>query len=192
MSQTNRGRCHISGQHMGAGDALAMSPRRLPSFSQPWLAMAFGQSPARAVFWPDFASIWRFRQLSETLCGTAQLPSWTDVECCPTKWIRGWIGPPSSTKPSGNWKGSCPCSGRYAQDWTSRPVCFRALCTCTTISKWPGDDGFQAECAAWPPLPAPAAASSPPAGVGSPTCCCRREPIAAGDLAPAPSSCCSS
>ena len=29
---------------MGAGDALAMSPRRLPSFSQPWLAMAFGQS----------------------------------------------------------------------------------------------------------------------------------------------------
>ena len=52
---------------MGAGDALAMSPRRLPSFSQPWLAMAFGQSPARAVFWPDFASIWRFRQLSETL-----------------------------------------------------------------------------------------------------------------------------
>ena len=54
---------------MGAGDALAMSPRRLPSFSQPWLAMAFGQSPARAVFWPDFASIWRFRQLSETLKG---------------------------------------------------------------------------------------------------------------------------
>ena len=52
---------------MGAGDVLAMSPRRLPSFSQPWLAMAFGQSPARAVFWPDFASIWRFRQLSETL-----------------------------------------------------------------------------------------------------------------------------
>ena len=48
---------------MGAGDALAMSPRRLPSFSH----LAFGQSPARAVFWPDFASIWRFRQLSETL-----------------------------------------------------------------------------------------------------------------------------
>ena len=58
---------------MGAGDALAMSPRRLPSFSQLWLAMAFGQSPARAVFWPDFASIWRFRQLSETL-GRQVLP----------------------------------------------------------------------------------------------------------------------
>ena len=47
---------------MGAGDALAMSPRRLPSFRQLWLAMAFGQSPARAVFCPispafgDFAS----------------------------------------------------------------------------------------------------------------------------------------
>ena len=60
---------------MGAGDALAMSPRRLPSFSQPWLAMAFGQSPARAVFWPDFASIWRFRQLSETLYATISPPA---------------------------------------------------------------------------------------------------------------------
>ena len=63
---------------MGAGDALAMSPRRLPSFSQPWLAMAFGQSPARAVFWPDFASIWRFRQLSETL--TPRLHSTTSQQ----------------------------------------------------------------------------------------------------------------
>ena len=60
---------------MGAGDALAMSPRRLPSFSQPWLAMAFGQSPARAVFWPDFASIWRFRQLSETLLSSLKRPA---------------------------------------------------------------------------------------------------------------------
>ena len=61
---------------MGAGDVLAMSPRRLPSFSQPWLAMAFGQSPARAVFWPDFASIWRFRQLSETLARCIGVLTW--------------------------------------------------------------------------------------------------------------------
>ena len=71
---------------MGAGDALAMSPRRLPSFSQPWLAMAFGQSPARAVFWPDFASIWRFRQLSETLSYTIRVLCWhLRCSCCASK-----------------------------------------------------------------------------------------------------------
>ena len=79
---------------MGAGDALAMSPRRLPSFSQPWLAMAFGQSPARAVFWPDFASIWRFRQLSETL--ERVHPLRCSLTCCPATsavssiWLRLW------------------------------------------------------------------------------------------------------
>ena len=67
---------------MGAGDALAMSPRRLPSFSQLWLAMAFGQSPARAVFWPDFAGIWRFRQLSETLAIANPVPRGTHVQSC--------------------------------------------------------------------------------------------------------------
>ena len=47
---------------MGDGDGLATMPCRLPSFRQLWLAMAFGQSPARAVFCPispafgDFAS----------------------------------------------------------------------------------------------------------------------------------------
>ena len=47
---------------MGDGDGLATMSCRLPSFRQLWLAMAFGQSPARAVFCPispafgDFAS----------------------------------------------------------------------------------------------------------------------------------------
>ena len=50
----------------GAGNALAMTPRRLPSFSQLWLAMGqpepfFCDGPARAVFGPEFASIWRIR-----------------------------------------------------------------------------------------------------------------------------------
>ena len=83
---------------MGAGDALAMSPRRLPSFSQPWLAMAFGQSPARAVFWPDFASIWRFRQLSETLHralplprGRVPPPGWDDEAAGRERRV-GWVG----------------------------------------------------------------------------------------------------
>ena len=35
---------------MGDGDGLATMPCRLPSFRQLWLAMAFGQSPARAFF----------------------------------------------------------------------------------------------------------------------------------------------
>ena len=56
---------------MGDGDGLATMPCRLPSFRQLWLAMAFGQSPARAVFCPispafgDFASFqkhWKWIQ----------------------------------------------------------------------------------------------------------------------------------
>ena len=60
---------------MGDGDGLATMPCRLPSFRQLWLAMAFGQSPARAVFCPispafgDFAS-------SETLAVSVFRMTW--------------------------------------------------------------------------------------------------------------------
>ena len=45
---------------MGAGDGLATMPCRLPSFRLRPIA-------SQSRFLPDFASIWRFRQLSETL-----------------------------------------------------------------------------------------------------------------------------
>ena len=50
-----------------AGDGLAKAAFGRLVFRLVRLAMAFGQSPARAFFQPNFASNWRFRQLSETL-----------------------------------------------------------------------------------------------------------------------------
>ena len=59
-----------------AGDGLAKAAFGRLVFRLVRLAMAFGQSPARAFFQPNFASNWRFRQLSETLGLLVELPRW--------------------------------------------------------------------------------------------------------------------